>query len=78
MISEKNIIYSRMDGDHRPKKFIQEVVSSPKFAKGAFTAQAIHHGMTPKQFMKEVLSKPEEFSERTRKRAQFMENIQPK
>ena len=41
---------------------------------GAFTKA---HGETPKQFMKEVLANPSEHSETTRKRAQFMKNIQP-
>ena len=45
---------------------------------GAFTAQAKAHGETPKQFMKEVLAHPSEHTEKTRKRAQFMKNIQPK
>ena len=44
---------------------------------GAFTKQAKAHGETPKQFMKEVLANPSEHSETTRKRAQFMKNIQP-
>ena len=44
---------------------------------GAFTKQAKAHGETPKQFMKEVLAHPSEHSETTRKRAQFMKNIQP-
>ena len=62
--------------DGRPKKFIQEVVSSPKFAKGAFTAQALQKGMKPLEFMKEVLESPEEYSMTTRRRAQFLKNIQ--
>jgi len=45
---------------------------------GAFTKQAKAHGETPKQFMKEVLAHPSEHSETTRKRAQFMKNIEPK
>lgn len=45
---------------------------------GAFTKQAKAHGETPKQFMKEVLAHPSEHSETTRKRAQFMKNIQHK
>lgn len=44
---------------------------------GAFTKQAKAHGETPKQFMKEVLAHPSEHTETTRKRAQFMKNIQP-
>lgn len=56
-------------------KFIQEVVSSPNFKKGAFTAQAKKAGMDTKSFMREVLENPDKYSETTRKRAQFMENI---
>jgi len=44
---------------------------------GAFTKEAKAHGETPKKFMKEVLAHPSEHSETTRKRAQFMKNIQP-
>jgi hypothetical protein len=44
---------------------------------GAFTKQAKAHGETPKEFMNEVLAHPEKHTETTRKRAQFMKNIQP-
>lgn len=71
-----------VSGKHKesepPKRFIQEVVSSPKFKKGAFTAQAKEAGKTTKEMMKEVLAHPEEYSTRTRRRAQFMKNIQKK
>ena len=63
---------------HKPKKWIQEVVSSPGFKKGAFTAQAKAHGETAKEFKRDVLAHPEQYSEKTRKRAQFMENIAKK
>jgi hypothetical protein len=62
---------------HNPN-WIQQVVSSPGFKKGAFTAQAKAHGETAKEFKQEVLAHPERYSEKTRKRAQFMENIAKK
>ncbi|MFZ4598701.1 MAG: hypothetical protein ACOYNN_08665 [Terrimicrobiaceae bacterium] len=55
-------------------KFIQEVVSSPSFKKGAFTKQAKAHGMTTKQMMNHVLAHPEDYDMTTRRRAQFMKN----
>ena len=65
--------------DDPPKeKWIQKVVESPDFEKGAFTAEAKEHGMTTKAFMKTVLAHPEKYDTTTRKRAQFMKNIQRK
>ena len=61
-----------------PKKWIQSVVESPKFRKGAFTKKAKEHGETPKEYMTEVLAHPEKHDIRTRKQAQFMKNIQRK
>jgi hypothetical protein len=58
----------------RSSKFIQEVVSSPSFKKGAFTKQAKAHGMTTKQMMNHVLAHPEDYDMTTRRRAQFMKN----
>ena len=58
-----------------PKRWIQEVVSSPSFKKGAFTAQAKRAGKTTKQMMSDVLANPEEYDVRTRRRAQFMKNV---
>ena len=58
------------------KKWIQDVVSSPSFKKGAFTKQAKAKGATAKEFMHEVLSHPDQYDLTTRKRAQFMKNIQ--
>jgi hypothetical protein len=68
--------HSSSDSDPPKEKFIQEVVSSPKFKKGAFTAQAKEHNMTTMDFMKEVLAHPDKYDATTRKRAQFMKNIQ--
>ena len=60
----------------KDEKWIQEVVESPKFKKGAFTAQAKEHGKTPMEFMKEVLANPNKYDATTRRRAQFLKNIQ--
>lgn len=56
-------------------KWIQEVTSSPSFKPGAFTAEAVQHGMTARQFKEEVLRNPEKYSITTRRRAQFIHNI---
>jgi hypothetical protein len=63
-----------MDADEH--KWIQMAMKHMK--KGAFTKQAKAHGETPKEFMKEVLAHPSEHTETTRKRAQFMKNIEHK
>ena len=57
----------------RGKKWIQNVISHMK--KGAFTKQALHHGETPLQYAKKVLSSPTKHTVRTRRRAQFLKNI---
>jgi len=54
--------------------FIQEAMKHIK--KGALTAQAKRHGESPMEFAKEVLMHPEAHTETTRKRAQFLMNIQ--
>ena len=59
-----------------PKKWIQGVVESPKFRKGAFTAKAKKHGMKPLEFMKVVLANPDDYDLTTRREAQFLKNIQ--
>ena len=60
----------------KEEKFIQEVVSHMK--KGALTKQAKRVGEKPLEFAKDVLAHPEKHTERTRKRAQFLVNIQGK
>ena len=55
--------------------FIQQVVDSPDFRKGAFTKKAKERGLTPEKFMRKVLKNPDKYDERTRKQAQFMKNI---
>ena len=46
--------------------------------KGAFTAQASRHGKKPMAYAKEVLAHPTEHTVTTRRRAQFLMNIQKK
>ena len=60
------------------EKFIQKVVSSPKFRKGALTHKAEAHGQTAMEFAHDVLAHPEEHDPRTRKQAQFAVNAQRK
>ena len=55
--------------------WVQEVVDSPDFRKGAFTKKAKERGLTPEKFMSKVLNNPNKYDERTRKQAQFMKNI---
>jgi len=55
---------------------IQEAVA--KMKKGAFTAQAKKHGKEPLEFAADVLANPGSYTETTRKRAQFLMNIQKK
>ena len=56
------------------EKWIQEAVAHMK--KGAFTSQAKKHGKEPMEFALEVVADPGRFTETTRKRAQFLVNIQ--
>ena len=55
--------------------WVQDVVDSPDFRKGAFTKKAKERGLTPEEFMSKVLKNPDKYDERTRKQAQFMKNI---
>lgn len=56
--------------------FIQEAIA--KMKKGALTAQAKKHGKEPLEFAADVLADPKSYTETTRKRAQFLMNIQKK
>ena len=63
--------------DH--KKFIQKVMASPEYHRGAMTKQAHAHGYSSAlQFAHHVTAMPHEYSTTTRHRAQFLENIQRK
>jgi len=58
-------------------KFIQAVVSSPKFRKGALTRKAHEHGESSAlAFAHKVLADPKHYSLQTRRQAQFLSNIQ--
>ena len=65
----------RMGGKTKNKNWIQSVVDSPNFRKGAFTRKAKERGMSTEAFMKQVLSNPNRYDLRTRRQAQFMKNI---
>lgn len=56
--------------------FIQEAIA--KMKKGALTAQAKKHGKEPLEFAADVLADPGSYTDTTRKRAQFLMNIQKK
>lgn len=64
--------------DPPSKNWIHGVVTSPAFKKGAFTAQAEKRGMTSIEFKEEVLKHPTDYDLRTRRRAQFLKNIERK
>jgi len=55
------------------EKWIQDVVAHMKT--GAFKAQSARVGKTPKQYAKEVLAHPAKHTLKTRRRAQFVENV---
>jgi len=71
-------IHHMTSKSEKSHKFIKEVVESPKFREGAFTAKAKKAGMTTMAFMKHVLASPESHNLRTRREAQFLKNIQHK
>ena len=55
--------------------FIQDVVESPKFRKGAFTKKAKSAGHTTARFMRMVIENPEDFDETTVRQARFMKTL---
>ena len=58
-------------------KFIQEVMASPKYRKGALTKKAHEHGESSAlAFAHKVLANPKHYSMRTRRESQFLVNIQ--
>jgi len=57
-------------------KWIQEAMKTVN--KGTFTKQAKREDMKPLEFARAVLAEPEKRTERTRKRAQFLVNLQSK
>ena len=62
----------------RPEKFIQKVMSSPSYKKGAMTKAGARHGESALEYAKDVLAHPEKHDITTRRRAQFLVNIQRK
>jgi len=59
--------------------WIQDAVKEmeKKGTVGVFTKQAEKHGMKPVEFAKEVLGNPDNYTEKTRERAQFVNNVNP-
>jgi hypothetical protein len=62
--------------DYSDKYWIQDAMKHIK--KGALTSQAARVGKKPLQYAKAVLAEPKKHTETTRKRAQFLINIQGK
>ena len=56
-------------------RWIQDVVEAPGFKKGAFTKKAKKAHKKTTTLMKDVLDNPEDYTEETRRQAQFMKNI---
>lgn len=70
---------TKRDSVAHPAKFIKEVMSSPEYHRGAMTRQAHVHGYpSALPFAKHVLEHPHEYDMTTRRRAQFLANIQRK
>ena len=69
------IRHARLHSINHKVHWIQDVVNSPKFKKGAFTKKAKAAGYKTKELMKKVLDDPEDYDETTRRQAQFMRNI---
>lgn len=65
-----------MNTPAKSNMWIQEAMKHIK--KGAFTRQAARHGEKPMAYAKEVLAHPTEHTVTTRRRAQFLMNIQKK
>ena len=77
----KNLQVIRLKSyDYAKGGFIQEAVKEmkEKGTTGSFTKQAKNAGMSTTDFAKEVLKNPKKFTEKTRKRAMFMKNTNPK
>ena len=55
--------------------WIQDVVESPKFKKGAFTGKAKKAGHTAKEYMRMVLEDPQDFPTETVRQARFMKTL---
>ncbi len=55
--------------------WIQDVVESPTFKKGAFTGKAKKAGHTAKEYMRMVLEDPQDFPAETVRQARFMKTL---
>jgi hypothetical protein len=55
--------------ERKPKKFIQDMISSPGFKKGAFKAKAEKAGDTTREFASKVTKNKGKFSKETVKQA---------
>jgi len=58
--------------------FIQRVMSSPMYKKGSMTKAASKEGMSALAYAHTVLNHPEKHDIKTRRKAQFLVNIQRK
>ena len=56
-------------------RWIQDVVEAPGFKKGAFTRKAKRAHKKTTRLMKDVLENPEDYTDETRRQAQFLKNI---
>jgi hypothetical protein len=58
--------------------FIQKVMSSSTYKKGALTKKAKAHGLGALEYARNVVAHPEHHDIETRRQAQFLVNIQRK
>jgi hypothetical protein len=83
MVEYEDIIYYIYPLDNMMKKggelWIQEATKDMKKSGsvGAFTKQAKKEGLTPIEFAKKVLAKPQGYTIKTRRRANFVKNTNP-
>lgn len=56
------------------RNWIQDAISNMK--EGSFTKQARRKHMTTKELVEDVIKHPKKFALKTRRRAQFLKNIQ--
>ena len=76
----KEAVKKRSKHADPPEHWIQAVVERihRMGTEGAFTKTAKRHGESAKEYAKEVLEHPEKHTVKTRKRAQFVENVSKK
>ena len=66
---------AKMHALNNKGRWIQDVVESPKFHKGAFTKKAKAAGYKTTNFMRHVLDNPEDFDPTTVRQARFMKTL---